>query len=99
VTPPAEVADWIEKILGLVWKNPKPVVEMISQLCRKTGDPLRDIPPQTIAKVVQRIADTGDFTEPLTRITQRSPRKQKEENAIFGEALPAGLMLEKGTDP
>ena len=50
VTPPAEVADWIEKILGLDWKSPKPVVAMISQLCRKTGDPLRDIPPQTILK-------------------------------------------------
>jgi hypothetical protein len=47
VTPPTEVAGWVETILSLTWKNPKPVVEMLSQLSRKTGDPLRDLAPET----------------------------------------------------
>ena len=99
VTPPSEVAGWVETLLSLTWKSPKPVVEMLSQLCRKTGDPLRDIAPETIDQVVQWIASAGDFPEPLTRITRQSQRKQKEKNAIFGEALPAGLIIEEGADP
>jgi hypothetical protein len=94
VTPPTEVVGWIEVILSLTLKNPKPVVEMLSQLCRKTGDPLRDIAPEPREKIVHWIASTGDFPEPLARITQHASRKQKEQNAIFGEMLPAGLILE-----
>ena len=96
VTPPAEIVGWIEAILSLTWKNPKPVVEMLSQLCRKTGDPLRDIALETSDTVVQWIASAGDFPEPLERLAQPASRKQKEQNAIFGEALPAGLILEDG---
>jgi hypothetical protein len=96
VTPPTEIVGWIEAILSLTWKNPKPVVEMLSQLCRKTGDPLRDIALETSDTVVQWIATAGDFPEPLERLTQPASRKQKEQNALFGEALPAGLILEEG---
>lgn len=95
VTPPSEVAGWVETILSLTWKNTKPVVEMLSQLCRKTGDPLRDIAPETCHRAVQWIASAGDFSEPLARITRPSLRKRKEQDALFGEALPAGLILER----
>jgi len=78
----------------MTWKNPKPVVEMLSQLCRKTGDPLRDIPPEISDKAVGWIDATGDFSEQLGRITQHTSRKRKEQNSVFGEALPAGLILE-----
>ena len=99
VIPPTEVVGWVATILSLTWKNPKPVVEMLSQLGRKTGDPLRDIAPETSDAIVAWIASAGDFPEPLTRLTQPASRKQKEQNAIFGEALPAGLILEEGADP
>jgi molecular chaperone DnaK (HSP70) len=95
VIPPSEVTGWVATILGLVWKNPKPVVEMLSQLCRKTGDPLRDVTPEATAKVVRWIRSAGDFADPLTRVTRYSPRQQKEKNTIFGESLPAGLILEE----
>jgi hypothetical protein len=94
VVPPSEVAGWIEKILSLVWKNPKPVVEMVSQLCRKTGDPLRDIVPETQTRVRQWIDSMGEFPEQIARISQPSARKQREKNAVFGESLPSGLIME-----
>lgn len=96
VVPPGDVAGWIEQVLCLSWKNPKPAAEMLSQLCRRTGDPLRDIGPETIEAVLQWMASVGDFPEPIKRITHPSPRKQKEKNAIFGETLPAGLILADG---
>ncbi|WP_319409979.1 Hsp70 family protein [uncultured Desulfosarcina sp.] len=96
VTPPVEVSGWVQTIFSLTWKNPKPVVEMLSQLCRKTGDPLRDIAPETSETIIHWIESAGDFPDCLTRITQPSSRKQKEQNAIYGETLPAGLILENG---
>lgn len=94
VIPPSEVVDWVATLISLTWKNPKPVVEMLSQLCRKTGDPLRDIAAETSQTVAHWMAAAGDFTDPLKRITRPSPRKEREKNAIFGEALPGGLILE-----
>jgi molecular chaperone DnaK (HSP70) len=94
VTPPLEVAGWVETILSLPWKNTKPVVEMLSQLCRKTGDPLRDIPQEVVGRTVEWIDAAGDFSEQLERIRQPSPRKRKERNTVFGESLPSGLILE-----
>jgi hypothetical protein len=93
VIPPFEVTGWVETLLARIWKNPKPVVDMLSQLCRKTGDPLRDVPPETCDTVLEWIHSAGDFPESVMRITRPSPRRQSEKNAIFGENLPAGLIL------
>ncbi len=93
VVPPAEATRWIDSILGLTWKNPKPVVAMLTQLCRKTGDPLRDVDAPTRGRVVQWIASNGDFPEAQSRITEPSRRRREERHAVFGESLPAGLIL------
>ncbi len=93
VTPPSEVTAWANAILSMTWKNPKPVVELLSQLCRNTGDPLRDIASEQRDQVIQWIAAAGDFPDPLQRLTQPSPRAQQERNTVFGETLPAGLIL------
>ncbi|BBO66965.1 heat-shock protein [Desulfosarcina alkanivorans] len=94
VAPPAEVGGWVETILGRTWKNPKPVAEMLSQLCRKTGDPLRDIPVTISGQAAGWMDAAGDFPDQVARITRQSARKQKERNTIFGESLPAGLVME-----
>lgn len=94
VIPPGEVGRWVEKLLSMSWKNPKPTVEMLSQLCRKTGDPLRDIDEDTRGSVVGWIESAGDFPEALARIATQSIRQQQERNTVFGESLPAGLILD-----
>ncbi|MGD9310157.1 MAG: molecular chaperone DnaK, partial [Desulfosarcina sp.] len=99
VIPPSEVTVWIETLVSLKWRNLKPVVEMLSQLCRKTGDPLRDVATETRDRVSQWVTSAGDFPGHLERIAYHSPRKQNEINTVFGESLPAGLILEPGTQP
>jgi len=94
VIPPGEAGRWVDELLSMRWKNPKPTVEMLSQLCRKTGDPLRDIDDDTRDKVVGWIESSGDFPEALDRITTRSIRQQQEKNTVFGESLPTGLVLD-----
>jgi len=93
VISPGEVTRWVDELLSIRWKNFKPTVEMLSQLCRKTGDPLRDIDDRTRDRVVGWIESAGDFPEVKARITTRSIRQQQEKNTVFGESLPAGLVL------
>jgi hypothetical protein len=93
VTPPLEVAGWVETILSLPWKNTKPVAEMLSQLCRKTGDPLRDIPQEVVGRAVEWIDAAGDFSEQLERIRQPSPRKRERTEHRFWRVAAIG------TDP
>lgn len=99
VIPPAEVVVWIETLLSLTWKNPKPVVEALAQLCRMTGDPLRDIASEARREAIAWISAAGRFPEPLQTITRISPPEPNERNAIFGETLPAGLILAEQRAP
>ena len=99
VVPPSEVARWVDAIFRMTWKNPKPAVEMVSQLCRNTGDPLRDVDPKMLDSISRWMISAGDFPEPLARITRTSSPQQKEKNTIFGESLPAGLILGRSPQP
>jgi hypothetical protein len=94
VVPPAEIAKWLDTLLSLNWKNAKPAAAMLSQLGRKTGDPLRDLEKKPLDAVFSWMESAGDFPESLARIASPSQRKQKEKEAVFGESLPAGLILD-----
>lgn len=99
VVPPQEIVGWVERLLGVAWKNPKPVAEMLSQLARQTGDPLRDLASEPRRRVVEWIRSAGAFPDPLHRVSCVSPPEFKERNAIFGEDLPAGLILTDSAAP
>ncbi|WP_051012454.1 Hsp70 family protein [Desulfobacula toluolica] len=93
VIPPSKVEPWIEKLLSFKQQNPKPVAAALVQLARKTGDRMRDINPETIDRIQewmtnQNISDA--MTKPLHHVVCLS---KKEENTIFGEALPSGIVL------
>jgi molecular chaperone DnaK (HSP70) len=96
VIPPADITSWIGDLLTVKWKNPKPVVNMLSHLCRCTGDPLRDVDAQIRDRVTDWIASAGRYPDALARLDRPSGRSQKETDAVFGEALPAGLILTSG---
>jgi molecular chaperone DnaK (HSP70) len=97
VVPPAEVMDWIEALLAGRWTDSKPVGVALAQMARRTGDRARDLEPAAIDKIVAWMtADAAAeelFTSHLPYLQQVVPLARQEESAIFGEALPAGLVL------
>lgn len=96
VIPAAEVSRWIDTLLTIRWKNPKPVGIALAQMARKTGDRIRDVDQL----LVQRILDWMDqdkFFKPYQRyLKEIVPMERQEQNTIFGESLPAGLIMEIG---
>jgi molecular chaperone DnaK (HSP70) len=97
VVPPAEVLRWIETLLAGRWPDPKPVGIALAQIARRTGDRARDLESAAIDKVMAWMtADAATeeiFTPHLKYLRQVVPLARQEESAIFGEALPAGLVL------
>ncbi len=93
VIPPKEVAQWIETLLSKEWTNPKALVPAIAQMGRRTGDRMRDIPQPLRERVIEKMSGY-DFAQPWIRIVSEITHMEKqEENAVFGESLPAGLVL------
>jgi molecular chaperone DnaK (HSP70) len=97
VVPPGEVSGWIETLLAGRWPDPKPVGIALAQLARRTGDRARDLDPAVLEKILGWMtvdaAREKVFAPHLQYLQMVVPLAKQEENAIFGEALPTGLVL------
>jgi molecular chaperone DnaK (HSP70) len=97
VIGPKEVTGWIEILLSTAWCDPKPVGLALAQLGRKTGDRARDLEPAVADKIMAWMTADSEkealFAPHLACLQQVVPLARQEESAIFGETLPAGLVL------
>ena len=97
VIPAGEVSAWIETILQTNWRDPKPVAAALAQMSRKTGDRTRDIDPSILNGVIQwmtRDIEQKKFMDShIKYLRDVVAMAGQEESLIFGEALPAGIVL------
>jgi molecular chaperone DnaK (HSP70) len=96
VVPSSEVEKWIQALMAEEWNNYKPIGAAMAQLARKTGDRYRDIDPKLVDTMVQWMLSKGVKNE-IRFLESVVPIKDKEEHAIFGEALPSGIVLNTST--
>jgi molecular chaperone DnaK (HSP70) len=97
VIPQAKVSGWINTLLETKWRDPKPVIAAVAQMARKTGDRTRDLEPAMIDRSLQWMTDQPNQEKWVQNhirylqdvISMAGP----EQNSIFGEALPAGIVL------
>jgi hypothetical protein len=84
VLSPSIASRWIEALLTA----PKADDALVS-LARRTGDPVRDVSPTTLAAVRARL------TEPhlIAQLEGETERDERALGRIFGEGLPSGLVL------
>ena len=90
-----EVTKWIHTLLKKQWTGKDPVVEPIVRMARKTDDRTRDLEPQTVEKILAWIeSNRPDQKERVENVlAKRVELEKKEQSDIFGESLPAGLLL------
>ncbi len=93
IVPPDEVAAWIETLLSMNWNNPKPVGTALAQLGRRTGDRMRDIDEKVIDSIIDRLSQYDFFDIELRYLKEVVAIDKSEENTIFGEDLPVGIVL------
>lgn len=92
VIPAKNIVPWIEKILQTEWNNIRPAATALVSLTRKTGDRLRDVPDETASMVCKWLENHGfeDLIHPVVNVIDL---KAEEQEGIFGESLPSGLVL------
>jgi hypothetical protein len=94
VVPPSTAKKWIQFIMEIRFegdrKNP---AHALINMARKTGDISRDLDEPFIKEIldwIHRHKIHHISTKPLTEVI---PFSVKEENSIYGEALPAGIVM------
>jgi molecular chaperone DnaK (HSP70) len=94
VAPGKKVALWVDDLLTLSPQPNEAFARAVLQLARLTGDRERDLPPE----VRDRLSSWLDLLPGSERFKQLLTQPEtilmdQEEDWIFGEALPAGLVL------
>jgi hypothetical protein len=93
VVGPEEVSQWIDLLLKINWTNPRPVGMALTQMARRTGDRTRDVDKQVINRILQWMDQDKFFVPHQRYLKEIVPLERQEESSIFGESLPAGLVL------
>ncbi len=94
LVPADDAAAWVEGLLALNLARRESVGRVLVHLANRTGDRARDVPEPVRAAVAQ-------WLEPLTHAAHlqelladaESQQSDADQAWIFGEALPAGLVL------
>jgi len=69
------------------------VAAALAQLARKTGDRTRDVNPAVQARVLAWMGPHPDLADQRRYLEEVVPIAQQEEQTLFGESLPVGLIL------
>ncbi len=88
-----EAQHWIEHFLEQQWPPVKPAVNALAQIARKTGDRTRDLDVKVIDRLLAWIPQEPEMADPRRFLTEVVPIAHQEEQALFGESLPAGITL------
>jgi len=90
VVPPSVVSRWVEIILA---RPATPaLLDAAIEMSRQTGDAARDLPPTTLALVRRAIESRPDAAALLWRLSGGA-EDESASGRIYGEDLPAGLVL------
>ncbi|MFM2055610.1 MAG: hypothetical protein RL456_3647, partial [Pseudomonadota bacterium] len=93
VVPVEVAARWIDGLLGLDWRRQRMAAFAAAQLARMTGDRVRDLDADRRAQVLARLAGCGAAPSWLAMVREVAPLDAADEQVLFGESLPPGLVL------
>ena len=93
VIPPDEVAKWIDQLLSHSWPNPNVAGRTVSQMARKTGDRSRDLDEKVQAGVLDWLVSHGMSEDWQRRVREIVPLANQDQDVMFGESLPQGIIL------
>lgn len=94
VVSPGAVSQWLDALLSLTLPPSPALGHGLVQLARFTGDRGRDLPPEDrdrLSRWLGQLAE-GDRLRAILLEPEQS-LKREEQQEIFGESLPPGLIL------
>ncbi|MHC9544992.1 MAG: Hsp70 family protein [Vulcanimicrobiota bacterium] len=97
VVTPGVIEEWLSRILAVAWRDFQGSggAFALVNMARLTGDRNRDIDETLRHEIIERLEREGcdeKLTAPLKEIVEE---KSEDQELIFGESLPRGLMLKR----
>ena len=93
-TVPPEVATaWLAQLMALDFRTAEEAPFAVAQLARLSGDRARDLDEPLRLQAAARLAQAGAPAEWAAAIREVHALGEKDEQRVFGEALPTGLHL------
>ncbi|HEX9575251.1 MAG TPA: Hsp70 family protein [Myxococcales bacterium] len=91
--PPEVATEWLELLLGLDLRVNAEAPFAIAQLARLSGDRARDVDDEPRARAAAALEEARAPAEWARGIREVRALGEKDEQRVFGEALPLGLHL------
>ncbi len=95
VISPGIAARWVESLMRL--PNTPALLEAVVHMAQQTGDAARDLPPATLA-IVRNACQNSAHSAELLRELNGATDDLASSSRVFGEELPAGLILTASHD-
>jgi len=93
VIPPETAALWLRQIAEADWKKIPQAGFAATLIARMSGDRARDVEEEARQQVVEKLRLTKAPAAWIDLVENYKELDEKEEQQIFGEALPPGLKL------
>jgi len=93
VIPADKVAHWLTQMLSVDWKKIPQAGFAATLIARLSGDRARDIDDELRQDIVTKLKFSKAPASWIEMLEQVKQLDEKEEQLIFGEALPPGLKL------
>ncbi len=93
VIPAALVSDWLKQMLILDWKKIPQAGFAAALISRKSGDRASDIGEELRAEIIAQLKVSKAPPSWVSLVEEFRALDEKQEQQMFGEALPPGLKL------
>lgn len=88
-----EAFEWCRGMMKFPWRSTKHILPAVARLSRKTGDRIRDLSIEQREEILNWMSTFKGAESHIKRIMEVVPMASEEENSLFGETLPTGLVL------
>ncbi|HQH25963.1 MAG TPA: Hsp70 family protein, partial [Oligoflexia bacterium] len=95
VVPAAQVVSWFEQLSGVDWTkgNFALLNGAFVQACRLTNDRHRDLSPEALRLVLQKMAQSGAGAERMRPLREFVELEAADQVELLGDSLPIGLRF------
>jgi len=91
--PPEVASEWLARLLALDFGAVEDAPFAIAQIARRSGDRARDLDEETRERAAARLERSAAPEDWPLSIREARALGEKDEQRVFGEALPLGLHL------
>ena len=91
--PPEVASEWLARLLALDFSAVEDAPFAIAQIARRSGDRARDLDEETRERAATRLERSAAPEDWSRSIRELRALGEKDEQRVFGEALPLGLHL------